>query len=96
MHLPCIFISEHFVYYRGMPFVLPCGSFDSLLLQMLCNLPGTVAFQIKPEDQLYDLCLFGYDDQVTILVLVYPMNFVQFTMTLPFQISSRLPSGCSR
>lgn len=78
-----------------MPFVLPCGGLDSLLFQMLCDLPGTVALQIKPENQLYDLCLFGYDDQVTILVLVYPMNFVQFTMTLPFQISSRLPSGCS-
>ena len=62
------FIAEHFVYYRGMPFVLPCGGLDSLLFQMLCDLPGTVAFQIKAEDQLYDLCLFGYDDQVTILV----------------------------
>ena len=51
-----------------MPFVLPCGGLDSLLFQMLCDLPGTVAFQIKAEDQLYDLCLFGYDDQVTILV----------------------------
>ena len=51
-----------------MPFVLPCGGLDSLLFQMLCNLSGTEAFQIKAEDQLYDLCLFGYDDLVSILV----------------------------
>ena len=62
------FIAEHFVYYRGMPFVLPCGGLDSLLFQMLCDFPGTVAFQIKAEDQLYNLCLFGYDDQIPILV----------------------------
>ena len=81
---PCLFSLQNIILPSGNAVCpalwrLSIPALDALRSSRYCSPPD------KPEDRASDFCLFGYDSRVSRpSFLVYPMNFVQFTMTLPF------------